>query len=126
MHGPQVSFSRAGAPLALGSDFPVERINPLEGFHSAISRLNRTGGSPHGPEGWYPQERMTRAQTLQGFTSGAAYARFAEDKLGKLEVGMKADLVVVDMDIMKVDTVDIRKAFVMTTIIDGRIVFGKL
>ena len=42
----------SGARIALGSDFPVEEINPLKGFYAAISRLAVDGTSPHGPGGW--------------------------------------------------------------------------
>lgn len=117
---------RAGSPLALGSDFPVERILPQEGFHAAVSRLNSSNESPHGPEGWYPSERLTRQQALAGFTSGAAYARFSEDKLGKLEIGMKADITIYDKDIMKVPLEEIRKTWARITIVDGIVRYGKL
>lgn len=99
---------------------------PQEGFHAAISRLNSSNDSPHGPGGWYASETLTRQQALAGFTSGAAYARFAEDKLGKLEVGMKADITVYDKDIMKIPLEDIRKTWARITIVDGIVRYGKL
>lgn len=117
---------RAGAPIAIGSDFPVEDINPFEGIYSSITRLDKFGTSPHGPDGWYPKECLTREQALHGFTTGAAYAGFAEHQQGKLKVGMKADITIVDRDIMKVTPRELRGTKVQATILDGRVVYGKL
>lgn len=121
-----LSRIRAGAPIALGSDFPVESINPFEGIFAAVTRLNSTSSSPHGPGGWYPSERLSREQALRGFTEDAAWASFQEHKLGRLEVRMKADLIVVDRDIMTVEAAKIRETLVSATVLDGRVVFGKL
>jgi len=112
--------------LPLGSDFPVESINPLLGFYAAVSRLNIDGLSPHGTGGWYPQERLTRAQALKGMTLDAAYASFAENDLGSLTPGKKADFVVLDRDIMTVPFVDILTTKVSATVVDGKAVYGSL
>ncbi|KAF8130389.1 amidohydrolase family-domain-containing protein [Boletus edulis] len=112
--------------LPLGSDFPVEGINPLLGFYAAVSRLSPSGDSPHGPQGWYPSERLTRAQALKGMTLDAAYAAFAEDKLGSLSVGKKADFVVLDRDIMTVPLSELLATRVRATVIDGEVVYGSL
>lgn len=117
---------RHGAQLVLGSDAPVEGLNPLLGFYAAISRLSPEGTSPHGPGGWYPAERLTRLQALKGMTLGPAYASFSEDKLGSLEVGKKADFVVLDKDIMKVPVKDVLQSKVKATLVDGRLVYGSL
>ncbi|KAG2107672.1 amidohydrolase family-domain-containing protein [Suillus discolor] len=112
--------------LPLGSDFPVEGINPLLGFYAAVSRLSVTGDSPHGPGGWYPSERLTRAEALKGMTLDAAYASFSEDILGSLSIGKKADFVILDRDIMTVPIEDILSAKVTATVIDGEVVYGNL
>ncbi|KAJ7287289.1 amidohydrolase family-domain-containing protein [Mycena rebaudengoi] len=78
--------------LPLGSDFPIENVNPLLGFYAATSRLSVSGDSPHGAGGWFPAERLTRAQALRGMTIDAAYASFAENDLGSLTIGKKASL----------------------------------
>lgn len=118
---------RAGCPLALGSDFPVEDINPFEGLHAAITRLDRTNSSPHGPGGWYPSEALSREAALEGFTSGAAWAGFLEHKVGKLTKGMRADIVVLDRDILRIDDrTKIRETRVLATVLDGRVVHGRL
>ncbi|KAH9948445.1 amidohydrolase family-domain-containing protein [Amylocystis lapponica] len=112
--------------LPLGSDFPVENINPLLGFYAAVSRLDVHGESPHGPQGWFASERLTRAQALKGMTLDAAYAAFAENERGSLTAGKKADYVILDTNIMREDAPfeDILKTQVRATVIDGRVMYG--
>ncbi|TCD68977.1 hypothetical protein EIP91_009199 [Steccherinum ochraceum] len=110
--------------LPLGSDFPVEGINPLLGFYAAVSRLDVHGNSPHSNDGWYASESLTRAQALKGMTLDPAYASFAEADLGSLVTGKKADLVVLSHDIMEVSISEVLKTEVLATIIDGRIAWG--
>lgn len=115
--------------LPLGSDFPVESINPILGFYAATERLLR-GSSPNGAGiPWYPKEKLTRAQALKGMTLDAAYAAFAEEEIGSLVVGKKADYVVLDRDIMDeslVQSSDILDTKVLVTAVDGKIAFGGL
>ena len=86
----------AGAPLAFGSDAPVESPNPFLGLHAAVTR-RRVDGSP-APEGWYPEQRLSMSEALAGFTTGAAYAAGMEDRLGRLSPGFYADLIVLEDD----------------------------
>ena len=55
-----------GARITLGSDAPVEDINPLSGFYAAITRVSPEGQSPHGSGGWFPEERISRKEALRG------------------------------------------------------------
>ncbi|KAJ7729505.1 amidohydrolase family-domain-containing protein [Mycena maculata] len=112
--------------LPLGSDFPVEGVNPLLGFYAAVSRLGVDGRSPHGGGGWFPAERLTRAQALKGMTLDAAYASFAETELGSLAVGKRADFVILDRNIMEVDPSEILRTRVTATVIDGKAAYGTL
>ena len=112
--------------IPLGSDFPVESVNPLLGFYAAVSRLSVDGKSPHGPNGWYPEQRLTRAQALKGMTLDAAYASFTEHELGSLTPGKKADFVVLDRDIMKVPMPEIPQTKVLATVVDGEVMYGNL
>ena len=73
--------------LPLGSDFPVESPNPMLGLYAAVTRLSPKGTSPHGAEGWFPGERLTRLQALRGFTVDAAYAAFQENETGTITPG---------------------------------------
>lgn len=85
----------AGTRLALGSDFPVESHQPLLGLAAAISRQDRTD-QPAG--GWYPNQRLTTFEAVRGFTADAAWAGFAENEVGQLKAGMRADFVVLARD----------------------------
>ncbi|KAG9105240.1 hypothetical protein FRC07_009463 [Ceratobasidium sp. 392] len=115
-----------GALITTGSDFPVEGINPLLGFYAAVTRLSPDGTSPHGPGGWYPEQRMTRLEALRGMTANAAYASFQEHKVGRIAKSLRADLTVLSRDIMTVRDSEILGAEVVATMLDGRVVFGGL
>ena len=112
----------AGALLALGSDFPVERAAPLLGFYAAITRQDLSG-SPAG--GWRPEERLTREEALRGFTLDAAYSLFLEGELGSLEVGKRADLVVFAGDPMVVPANQLSELEIDLTLVDGDIVYER-
>ena len=114
-------FVEAGVPLAFGSDFPVEIVNPFWGIYSGITRQD-ADGKPSG--GWHPNQILTLEETLRGFTAGAAYAAFAEDRLGILKPGFRADLTVVDRDLFEVKPKELLASKVIGTIIDGKVVFG--
>jgi predicted amidohydrolase YtcJ len=107
----------AGAALAFGSDAPVESFNPFWGIHAAVTR-RRADGSP-GPEGWYPEQRVTVAEAVRGFTLGAAYAGYMERRTGSLTPGKLADLVVIDRDIFSCDPMDIKDTQALGTMIGG-------
>ncbi|EPQ57555.1 amidohydrolase 3, partial [Gloeophyllum trabeum ATCC 11539] len=115
-----------GGRIALGTDFPVEDMNPLAGFHAAITRVTADGRSPHGPGGWFPEQRLTRVEALRGLTIDPAYASFTESTLGSLEPGKRADYVVLSQDIMSVDEKKILDTKVLATAIDGRLAYGKI
>ncbi|KAJ7779933.1 amidohydrolase family-domain-containing protein [Mycena metata] len=101
------SLIDSGARITLGSDFPVETMNPLAGFYAAITRVSLAGDSPHGPGGWFPEERLTREEALRGMTIDPAYASFTEATLGSIEVGKRADFVVLSRDIMEIPAPEI-------------------
>jgi len=116
------SLLEAGTVLAFGSDCPVEDLNPLLGIHAAVTR-RRTDGFP-GPEGWYPQQRLTVEEAVQAYTLGAARAVGWADRLGTLSPGKLADLVVLDRDIFTCDPMAIAETKVVATMIGGRFVYG--
>jgi predicted amidohydrolase YtcJ len=106
-----------GVPLAFGSDFPVESPNPFPGIAAAISREDARGQPPGG---WMPEQRLTLEQALAAFTRGAAYAGFAEDRLGSLDKGRYADFIFIDRDIFAGTTAQqIRETKVLETWIGG-------
>ena len=112
-----------GAVLAFGSDAPVESPNPFWGIHAAVTR-QRLNGSP-GPEGWFPEQRLTVLEAVQGFTLGAAYAAGMEDRLGRLSPGFLADLVVLDTDPFTCPPEHIPEIKPLATMLGGEWVFQK-
>jgi predicted amidohydrolase YtcJ len=110
-----------GAVLALGSDFPVEQVNPMLGIYAAVSRQD-TKGWP--PGGWYPQEAISREEAVRGFTLDAAYSGFMEKQVGSLESGKRADFVVLDRNIFEIDATEIPATRVLQTWLDGESVYS--
>jgi predicted amidohydrolase YtcJ len=115
------SVLKSGARLAFGTDFPVESPNPFPGLSAAISRQD-INGQP--PGGWIPSERLTFAQALSAYTRGAAYAGFAEDKIGALEPGKWADFILVDRDPTKVNPQELARTKVLETWVAGKKVWS--
>ncbi|CAN5189754.1 amidohydrolase [soil metagenome] len=111
-----------GAHLAFGSDVPVESPNPFPGIAAAISREG-PDGQPFG--GWQPQEIISREQALAAFTTSAAYAAFADDRVGRLAPGYRADFILIDHDPMEGPPAAIRATKVNETWIGGKRVFRK-
>ena len=110
----------AGARLALGSDFPVERVDPLLGFHAAVTRQS-PANEPAG--GWYGNQALTRAEALRGFTLDAAYAAFMEDEVGSITPGKRADFVVLSHDLMTVPPEALLATRVLATYLDGQPIY---
>ena len=107
-----------GAPLAFGSDFPVESPNPFPGIAAAISRQDPSGQPPGG---WMPEQRLTLEQAVAAFTRGGAYAGFADDRIGSLEKGRFADFILIDRDIFADSTPEqIAKVKVLETWMAGK------
>lgn len=115
------SLLDSGARLALGSDFPVEQVNPMLGVYAAITRQDVTGW-PQG--GWYSHENLSREEAVRGFTLDAAYASFMENSVGSLESGKRADFIVLDKNIFKVETSEIHTIKVLQTWLDGEVVYS--
>ncbi|KAG5638423.1 hypothetical protein H0H81_012754 [Sphagnurus paluster] len=120
------SIVAGGSRITLGSDFPVEGVNPLDGFFAAITRTTQDGRSPHGPGGWFPEQKLSRLEALRGMTIDPAFASFTEKYLGSLEPGKRADFVILSKDIMKVSPQDILKTKVRATVIDGKVAYGMI
>ena len=114
------SLIDSGTKLAFGTDVPVESSNPFVGLAAAMTREDAEG-QPFG--GWIPAERLSREQAWQAYTNGAAYAASAEDRLGSLEPGKRADFLIVDQDILLAAPAQIRKMQVLQTWIAGKPVF---
>jgi hypothetical protein len=112
----------AGAVLALGSDAPIEPIEPLPNIQAAVTRC-RPDGSP-GPSGWRSgpggRGRLSVEEAVRGFTLGPAFAAGMEDRLGRLAPGYLADLVVLGADILSCDPMAIGETEVAGTMVGGQ------
>jgi predicted amidohydrolase YtcJ len=114
-------FADAGVSLAYGSDFPVEIVNPFWGIYAAITRQDAEG-RPAG--GWHPEQLLTLEEALRGFTAGSAHAAFAENRLGILKTGFRADVTVLDRDLFRVKPKELLATKVLMTIVEGAVVSG--
>ncbi len=112
----------SGARLALGSDFPVESVDPRLGLHAATTRADAQG-LPAG--GWRPEEKLTAFEALRGFTMDAAFAGFAENEVGSLAAGKRADFVVLAEDPLAIPPAGLRELTVLATYVDGRAVYRR-
>lgn len=110
------SMQVAGVRLAFGSDTPVESPNPFAGLASATTRQDAQGQPPGG---WHPEERLSPADALAGFTTGAAYASFAEMRVGRLAPGYWADFILVDTDPLTASPDQLRATQVLETWVGG-------
>jgi predicted amidohydrolase YtcJ len=112
------SLLDAGAVPAFGSDAPVELPDPLHGIHAAVTRQNRDN-EPDG--GWQPGERVSVAEAIAGFTTGAAHAYGEEALKGRLRPGMLADFTALGADPHAVDPAGLRGIPVLATAVGGAI-----
>jgi len=122
-------FLRHGVVLALGTDYPVEPITPFRGIYSALTRRSEDGNKGYFPEGklkksFVPAQVLTVEQAIAAYTTGAAFAEFAEKQKGKLAPGMLADFVVLDQDITAAPPPKILKTNVLRTVVGGKTVYN--
>ncbi|MES2827615.1 MAG: amidohydrolase family protein [Bacteroidota bacterium] len=108
--------------LVLGTDFPVEDINPILTFYSSVFRKDKKG---YPEKGFQMENALSRKETLMGMTIWAAKGSFEEHEKGSLEKGKFADFVIMDQDIMEAPATGILKAKVLKTYVNGEKVFEK-
>jgi predicted amidohydrolase YtcJ len=114
------SLLDSGARLSFGTDFPIERVNPLAGLYAARTRTH-PDGTPTG--GWQPQEILDGQTALELYTSGSAFASFREDELGQVAPGYLADLTVLDGNPVTCAPAELLEMKVRMTIVGGRTVY---
>ena len=117
---PWKQFLDNGIHIAFGTDYPVEPITPFRGVYAAITRMNEAG-----TKSYFPEQKLTIDEAIAAYTTGSAYAQFAEKEKGTLEPGMLADFVVLDRDITKVKPAEILKTQVLRTVVGGKTVYEK-
>ncbi|MGA2966938.1 MAG: amidohydrolase [Terriglobales bacterium] len=111
-------FLRRGVVLAFGTDYPVEPVTPFRGIYAAVTRT-----SEDGRKSYYPAQKLSIEQAIAAYTTGAAFAEFAEKQKGKLDPGMLADFVVLDQDITAVPPPKILATKVLRTVVGGKTVY---
>src|SRR6478672_6885620 len=111
-------FLRKGVTLAFGTDYPVEPVTPFRGLYAAVTRK-----SEDGKKEYYPEQKLNMEQAIAAYTTGSAFAEFAEKNKGTLAPGMLADLVVLDTDITSVPPEKILTTKVLRTVVGGKTVY---
>ena len=138
------SMEKSGVMLAFGSDWPCTwPPNPLVAIQEAVTRQiwrpgkggndfpggvfdgAGQGGTVPTKDTYVPEERLTVEQAVNAYTQGSSYARFTDDRIGMLEAGKEADLVVLSQDIFSVKPEEISKARVVITMVGGKVVFSE-
>ena len=109
----------SGARYSFGTDAPVVDMNPFLSIHAGVTRTTPKG-YPEG--GFNPKEKISIAEVLKGYTTGAAYVENFDDQLGTLEVGKLADIIVLSKNLFAIPTDEILKTTVKLTILDGKVV----
>jgi len=111
-------FLKRGVVLAFGTDYPVEPVTPFRGLYAAVARQSEDGRTSY-----YPELKLSMEQAIAAYTTGSAFAEFAEKQKGKLEPGMLADFIVLDRDLTAVPPAKILETKVLRTVVGGRTVY---
>jgi predicted amidohydrolase YtcJ len=107
--------------IALGTDFPVEDVNPFKTFYAAVVRKD---SEAFPEEGYLPENKLSEIEALKGMTIWGAYANFEDKEKGSIEAGKVADFIILDRDIIEVSEKRILKTRVVATLVDGKIVYS--
>ena len=110
-----------GATLAFGTDWTVAPIDPMLGIYAAVTRRTLDGRNPNG---WIPDQKITVEEAVRAYTVGSAYAEFMENEKGTITPGKLADLVILSQDIFTIPPTEIEHTHVITTLMDGRVVYN--
>jgi predicted amidohydrolase YtcJ len=111
-------FLNHGVPLAFGTDYPVEPVDPFRGIYAAVTRK-----SEDGKQEYYPAQKLTIEQAIAAYTKGSAFAEFDEKQKGTLAPGMLADFIVLDQDLTAIPPEKILGTRVLQTVVGGKTVY---
>jgi predicted amidohydrolase YtcJ len=114
------SLLDSGAHLAFGTDWPIAPLDPMLGIAAAVTRRTLDGKNPGG---WHPEQKITLSEALGAYTSGSAYAQFAEGDKGTLAPGKLADFILMSEDPFAVPPERLDSIHPTLTVVGGRIVF---
>lgn len=111
------SLFEYGGLLSMGTDCPVEDLNPMKNIYSAVTRKDLKG---YPKQGFYPEQRLSVLEAVKAYTLGSAYAVYQEEWQGSLEIGKYADLVVLDQDIFQCEMMKIKDVSIWKTFVGGK------
>ena len=114
------TFLDHGVRLALGTDWEVAPLDPMQTIYAAVTRATLDGKNPGG---WFPDQKLTVNEALEAYTTGSAYAEFQEKEKGSITPGKLADMVLLSEDILGIAPEQIQKVHVLKTILGGRVIF---
>ena len=114
------TFLDHGVRLAFGTDWEVAPLDPMLSVYAAVTRATLDGKNP---DGWFPEQKLTVAETVEAYTMGSAYAEFQENEKGSITTGKLADMVLLGDDIFAMAPARIRDVHVLKTFVGGRMVF---
>jgi predicted amidohydrolase YtcJ len=114
------TFLDHGVRLAFGTDWEVAPLNPMLGLYAAVTRATLDGKNPNG---WFPEQKLTVAESVEAYTMGSAYAEFQEKEKGSITAGKFADMVLLSDDIFSIAPEKIRDVKVLKTVVGGRLVY---
>ena len=111
-------FLKKGVTLAFGSDYPFDQLSPFRGLYAAVTRR-----SEDGKREYFPEQKLSMEQAIAAYTTGSAFAEFAEKEKGTLAPGMLADFMVLDRDITAVEPAKVLGTKVLRTVVGGKTVY---
>jgi predicted amidohydrolase YtcJ len=114
------TFLEHGVRLALGTDWEVAPLDPMQTVYAAVTRATLDGKNPGG---WFPEQKLSLAETIEAYTLGSAYAEFQENEKGSITPGKLADMVLLSEDIFTIAPEKIRNVYVLKTILGGKVIF---
>lgn len=114
------TFLDHGVRLAFGTDWEVAPLDPLLTVYAAVTRATLDGKNPNG---WFPEQKLSVAETIEAYTMGSAYAEFQENEKGSITPGKLADMVLLDQDIFSIAPEKIRDVRVLKTYVGGKLIF---
>jgi predicted amidohydrolase YtcJ len=114
------SFLDHHVRLAFGTDWPVAPLDPMQTVYAAVTRATLDGKNPNG---WFAEQKLTVAETIEAYTMGSAYAEFQETEKGSITNGKLADMVLLSDDIFSIEPARIRDTRVLKTFVGGKLVY---
>jgi predicted amidohydrolase YtcJ len=111
-------FLKKGVTLAFGSDYPYDQLSPFRGLYAAVTRK-----SEDGKHEYFPEQKLSMEQAISAYTTGSAFAEFAEKEKGTLAPGMLADFMVLDRDVTAVEPGKVLGTKVLRTVVGGKTVY---